>query len=461
MSFSYSRLNLYLQCPRKWYLMYIGGMKEPNRSYFTVGTICHRIAELSAKFCYRQTFINKAKVFYYKSDKLKELNKDNDDTEVFVGKIFDDKSIVKNTIFNSFANLMYIIDNTVDPSEYEMVSMPSQEIYREFFNIAVVEEKCNSPEILEECRRIMDRFYNWIDFSTLPGEIMLAEQKIAYDKSWNKVPFLDDNAYFRGVVDNIMYTSDKHVIIGDYKTSRTMLTKDQISEDNQLRCYVKMVVLLLGRANVNRITVRLIYARFCEIVEYTFTDDEIDMVVKDVGYWIDSTANEIESCGSDIDNFQPARNEYCNRCFIREELKCPLFVRKESAEGISLIVSNEVTCMEAWKRSEVLRDEYESLQGMCKEFIENTDGVVIIDDTAILDKHMFPTKVFIPEEVVSLALRKKIKLKDILPHLSVSDKGVKKLFKKLDITAEEYDKLYRVGKRSTFKALTPKEIDEE
>ena len=459
-TYSFSRLNSFAQCPHKWYQTYVEGFKEPSRSYFTLGTICHRVAELSSQSCNMNTFLNKAEVFYEKSEELQSLNKGNIEVRKFLMEIYDNKSIIAQSKFKTFGRLTMAIDKIVDTDEYELVSMPSREKYDQFFMFAVTEERCSDPEIIEEARGIMNRFYDWYDYTILPNEILLAEKKLAYTKDWKPTGFLSKNAYFRGVIDSTLYSPvTKGIVISDYKTSRSMLTRWQVSEDPQLRSYVKMMVHKLGINNIETVTIRIVYMRFREIIEYTF--DNIQEIVDESTAWINGMINEIEKRGDNPDKFEPTRNEHCNRCFLREDNMCPLFVREKYQEVMSLEVSDEETCSKAWKESEILKDRYESYQKQCKEFITNTDGVVIIDDEAILDKHFSIVKKFIPIEVVTLALQNGARLTDILSFMSIPEKSVNKMFAKLGIrpTDEEYGNLYKEGKRSTFKALTSKEVE--
>jgi hypothetical protein len=406
------------------------------------------------------TFLNKAEAFYRKSKELRDLNKGNIEVREFLTRIYDNKSMLSKSEFKSFGRLINLIDSSVSTDEYELVSMPELKEYNKFFNLAVHEERCADPEIIEEARGIMNRFYDWYDYTVLPNEVLLAEKKLAYTKEWEPTGFFDDNAYFRGVIDSTLYSSEtRGIIISDYKTSRTMLNKWQVAEDPQLRSYVKMMVHKLGIQNIDSVTIRIVYMRFREIVEYTFSN--IQEVVDESTEWIEGMISQIESIGDNPEGFLPSRNEHCNRCFLREDNMCPLFERKEYEEAMSLEVSDEKTCRNAWKESEILKDRYESYQKQCKSFLNKTDGVVLIDEKAVLGKHISETKSFIPLEVVSLALQSKAKLTDILPFLSITEKNVEKMFKKLGIkcSEEEYSGLYKVGKRSTFKALTNKELE--
>jgi hypothetical protein len=456
--YSYSRLSAYASCPYKWFKSYVEKYSEPKRTYFEVGTSCHRVAELAAEYCVRQTFINKANTYYRKSKELKAANADCLDIDEFLGYVYDNKKCLKEMSYRNFGNLVYTIDSKISTDEYDIVSMPEPKVYWSFFDQAIAEEKMINPETIEEARHIMRGFYYWYDFSLFPNEVMLAEKKLCFDRSWNKVGFFDENAYYRGVIDNTIYSGDKHIIITDYKTSRAMLTESQVAEDPQLKSYVKMMIHTLGRDNIDSVTVRIVYMRYKVIVSHTF--EYIDDVVSSSEVWIDTLAKEIESNGDNIENYKPTRNEHCNRCHIREDGICPIFVKSEKAFITDSMT--EATCKLAWKESEVLKDKYQMYQKVCKEFINDTDAVVMIDEKAMLDKHITKVRKFVPEEVVKLGLAKGLNLMTMLPYFGISDTEFKKMLKKNNITIneEEKSKLFNLKNKSTFAALTREEMEE-
>ena len=456
-AFSFSRLSLYATCPYKWFKVYMDKHSEPQRTYFAVGTVCHEVAELSAKYCTKQTWINKAVAYYYTDSSFKSLNTKDISAAEFCENIFRNRKQLSGTEFKNFGNLSWCIDSEIPSDEYEIVSMPPRDIYNGFFDASVANEKVVNPEIIEEARILTNMFYRWYDFSMLPNTMMLAEKKLAFDKDWKKVGFFSDEAYFRGVIDNTVYGGDKNVVITDYKTSRSMISQDQLSEDLQLKSYVKMIVKSLGRANVDSVTVRIVYMRFKTIIEHTFKD--IDKVVDSITTWMDTLIQQIYDKGDDISNYPQTRNEYCHMCHIREDGNCPIFTMVKSPEGRTSDTLNEESCAAMWKESEILKDKYQSYQKLCKSFINTTDGVVMIDEKAVLDKHITKKKKFDPVAVVELALENKLRMIDILPYLSISEKSVNKMIKdnSIDVEEEAYSSLYELKNSSSFDAIVKKE----
>ena len=69
-TYSYSRINLFNQCPFKWYMQYIKGFKEPDKDYFQTGKICHKVAEWSGEWCYKELFKNKLLAYMKLKNKL-------------------------------------------------------------------------------------------------------------------------------------------------------------------------------------------------------------------------------------------------------------------------------------------------------------------------------------------------------------------------------------------------------
>ncbi len=462
-AYSYSSLSMYTQCPHKWKVNYIDKIKSPSKSYFTVGTICHRVAELSANYCWENTFKNKAGAFLKYDEDFQQMRERYESDDDMFEDILDRKNkALQGTRFKDMGVLLWCIDEAVKTEEYEIVSMPDWDKYNEYFAKAVVEEKCDDPEVISEARNIISRFYNYADFSTLPHETLLSEQRMGFTKDWALTKFLADDTFYRGIVDNIIYTSDKHLVITDYKTSRKMLSKWEVKEDNQLRSYVNMVVTKIGRDNVESVTIRIIYMRFSETVEYTFMGEEVDRAISENRLWVEGLANIIEA---DKD-YKPVRNQFCSNCHVRELDKCPLFEKVFDSSDIkgatALGIPNEKTCQEAWKRVEVLKDEYDDLTKKVKSFIEDTDAVVVIDEKAILDKHYLEKRTYLPLEVASVALEKGANLADILPFFSISETNYRKMQSKLGFnisTEEEVEKaLYKTSKRSKFGAFTKGEI---
>ena len=457
MVYSYSGLNTFAQCPRKWYETYVNKHKSPPKDYFAIGRISHRVAELATLYCYDQTFKNKAHVFLEKDDDFKQMFSSYENENDFFEDLLEQKNkMLKDTRFENFGILLWTIDTTVETSEYELVTMPERDEYERMFTQAVAEERVTAPEIIEEAHGIVSRFYNYADFSVLPHETILAEQKLAFTRDWEKTGFFSDNAYFRGVIDHTLYNSDKHVTITDYKTSRTMLNKYQLAEDPQLKSYVNMIVRRLGRENVESVTIRLVYMRFLETIEWTF--DDIDSVLESATGWINGLVEQIEERGDDINNFETTRNQYCGTCHVRELGLCPLFKKVEDSsatEGVTdWSVSNEVECAQAFKRAERLKEESNNLMKECKNFIETTDGVVHVDG-GILDKVYNTTRKFDPVKVASVALKKEVKLADILKYFSITEANFKKMSAKLvEFTDEEIDEVSKESKRSKFDVFT-------
>jgi hypothetical protein len=341
-----------------------------------------------------------------------------------------------------------------------MVSMPTIDEYNKFFDLAVAEERVTDPAIIEEARYISNNFYYWYDFTLFPKEIMLAEKKLAFTKDWDKVGFFSSDAYYRGVIDNTIYSGDKNLVITDYKTSRAMLKESQIKHDPQLKSYVKMMVHTLGRDNVESVTIRIVYMRYKNIISHTFEGAEIDNACDSIQTWIDELVSQIESKGDNLDNYECVRNQYCSRCHLREDGVCPLFkhVKIEGETFTELL--NEDTCKTMWKESESLKDKYKAYQKSCKEFIETTDALDVIDDSAVLDKHLVESRKYSPEEVVKKSLEKGYQLIDILPFMSISETNAKKLFKKagITITDELIDSTSSIITRTKFEALTREEM---
>lgn len=444
-------------------MTYVLKMSEPQRDYFQIGHVCHKVAELSAEWCKDECFRSKVRSYYYSDygTDLRKLKPEDIPVDEFVHSIVKVKDFLKDTMYRNTTVLNKFIDKHLDIGDYELVSVPDKKEYDRFFEMSISEYGVTSVKTIEETRRIMNRFYNWADFSVLPGEIMVAERKIAFNKDWGLTSFFSKDAYWRGIIDNMLYqVYDKHITITDYKSSRKMLNKEDLKSDLQLRSYVRMIILLLGRENVKKVTIRLVYMRFSECISHTF--DNIDEIVDNTGTWIEETINRIYEFGDDKSKYQPKRNFNCSTCHIKEDGLCPLFKIKELSEGTTLSVSNEESCEEAYRRVEALENEAKALKGACKEFIENTDAIVSIDG-AVLDKHKDPKRKYKTHNVVELALRQGVKLPEILDYLSISKTSFEKLVNSHHLKIPKNGgegELFEVKNSTKFAALVPEESDQ-
>lgn len=451
-AYSFSRINTFHTCAFKWYMLYIKKMKEPPRDYLTVGSVCHKIAEEAGKWCYKRTIINK--IISYKG---REMTFD-------PTVIFSDSSQIP-VLFPGIPGLyelIFLLDKHV--TNYERVTMPDREDYDKMVNATLAQYSVNDPSIVCEVKYIMNKFYIKRDLSTSINGMLITEKRLAFDKDWKVLQdFYANNAFFRGIIDVIKY-DNKTVVITDYKSSRTMMSSEELKNDMQLKMYVMMVYHFLPRASYNKIIIKIDYIRFCKEISYEI--ENIDEYVTEAHQWVVDSIKLIESniINKDGTAFQPTRNQYCGTCFLAEDGICPLFSQKfinDIGDPCNFMVRSAENCVAAFKKAEVLSMQHANLMKKCKDFIKSTDVPVVIDETARLG---FYTKAGIEvsaEKFTLLMLDKGFKLSNFINAFGLTKTNLEKIQKQLKtvLTDEELQLIGEESQRVEFKALTPAEVE--
>jgi DNA polymerase III epsilon subunit-like protein/CRISPR/Cas system-associated exonuclease Cas4 (RecB family) len=470
-SYSFSRINLYHQCPFKWYWKYIKKLDEPEVEYFLIGKICHRIAEVSGEWCFRQLFINKFESFanlnnlqFSKDELMVDGKFSGDITYKDVGAFLYDNTdkILKYTGQTGLAALIYCIDHAISPDSYERPSMPDRDEYEKMIQSSINQYKCTDGYVINEVRYIMNRFYNKQSFATLPGEIILTERRLAFDKDWKILKdFYNQAAFFRGVIDVISWMQDCVVIL-DYKTSRKMMSDAELKNDMQLKTYVLLLLKYLPENSVNKIVIMVNYIRFGITIEYEITDPK--SVADEATQWINASIQQIESelLKTDGSAFNPKRNKYCHTCFLAEDGKCPLFNKfmiTQIDDIENFIVRNEGDCRAAFKRIEANKAENSRLTKLCKAFIEEYEGTVTIDDTATLDFYSTRSRKYDTVKTMKWLLSKGKSIEQVLKFFSITPSSFNALLEKSEMEINE-DALNEISVEkieTTFDAYTEDE----
>jgi len=474
-AYSFSRINLFHQCPFKWYMSYIKKIKQPDVDYLIVGKICHKAAEWCGEWVYRETF--SIKLSCYAMVKKLELNtglipvisrefdvKEDDVTFHELGYYLYRHQDQINSYFPEFkglAGLMHGMDKCISEDDYEKPSMPDRESFDKIVNKAVSFYKCTNPDIIIDVGYIMRRFYEVKDFSLIPGDVMLTEKKLAFDRDWNLLKdFYSNKAFIRGVIDVLAYLTNI-VVITDYKSSRKMMTVDQLKEDMQMKTYVLLVSRLLPPESYNKIIVRIEYVRFGKSIEYEIND--VKAVADSALQWINDSIKMIEEEMLKTDGaFEPKRNEYCHTCHLAEDSKCPLF-NKQFMNNIDdphqFLIKDIEDCQIAWKRVEANKAENSRLMKLCKSFVENCTNEIKIDENATLDFYTKEYRDFYSLATMKLLLTKGIKIDTIIKKFSITESKINELIEenKLELTNEELDSISKIKRKSTFEACTRKE----
>lgn len=476
-AYSFSRIKLYHTCPYKWYKQYIEKVKEPGYPHFVIGRVCHRVAEFSAIWSYKESFAIKFDEYLKKKGNIvnpelrdsliKELKNYNNKEEVTkkdVGRYFYEypTKISEYTSYKSNGELLNEIESNIEVDELLLPNMPELDTYRGFIEKAYNEEKVNDPEIKKECEYILNNFYKRKDFSLSIGKLALAERKLSFDKDWNIIKnWNDSNIFFRGILDMIEYYGD-YIVITDYKTSRKMLTEEELLQEPQFKIYTLLLYYFLPKDSINRIFWKIDYMRFNKIVEVEVPDYKI--VIKEAKQWIKESVIEIEKkLINGIDAFKPDRNQYCSQCFLALENKCPLFNRKDINNidnPEDFVVTSVDDCMNAWKRIEVNKCEIKNLTKKCKEFILSTDNKITVDKKAILNFWTENVEKYDSYKLLQILINKGIEIKNILRFFNITKSEFHKMIFKLglEFTEDERKEFIKINKRTVFDANTEEEV---
>lgn len=476
--YSFSRINLFTQCPFKWHKRYIQKVSEPPQPHLLTGSICHKIAELTAAWCYRETFASKLISYLRKInialpqkliDEAKKRFNDlsEPDSKLVAYYVYENQGKIKE-YFNEDKIVTFIekMNEVISDEEYEKASMPDLEsfdaIIKQVFNVY----ECNDIDVLKDVNHIMGRFYQYSDFSINFGQVSLIEQKLAFKRGWKRSrDWNSPENFFRGIIDLIEYMGERTVVITDYKSSRVMLSKEKLKHDMQLKIYVLLVYCMLPKGSVDKIIVRINYLRYNRYVEYIIND--IEQVAKDAKEWIENNVKKIENAivKNNKESFAPKRNEYCATCFIAEEGSCPLFSKKH-INDINDIEKFSVTdiedCHTAWKRIEVNKVEIKNLAKKCKAFLKGCSTKVKIDELAVLDFWSSESRSFFSRKAYDLFIKKGLKPEDFVRYFNLTAANFEHMIentKDLELSMEELEEISVIKIKQELNALTKEEVE--
>ena len=478
--YSFSRINQFLSCPYKWKQTYLLKNKEPNQPYFVVGRAIHKIAQLSAVWCYMKTFANKFCVYaqiekwVVPVDLIKLM-------EPELGKAFylptkkEDITLSHIGMFlyrnNSYINTFFgktIIDMiqsmNVNEGEYEIVGMPPEDVYSRIIQLSLVMERCTDPDMVKDVSYLADYFYKQRDFTMQSGEVALVEKQLIFDKDWNILKdWFDNTGYMRGAIDVLEYNGEDHVTIIDYKSGRKMLNEAQLRNDLQLKVYVLFVHKFLP--TVTTITIKHHYIRFGKVVKFHI--ENVEAMANEAEQWIRSSIDEIEREMLKPDNeaFKPERNEYCSSCYLMESNQCPLFNVKninDIKDPANFVIKNVDDLRQAWKKIEVNKAEVKNLTNKCKEFVRSCQGRISIDSNAVIDFWVKEKVEYDALQTAKLLLKKEADIAVILNYMGISNEELNKLLKKLkiELTEDEIKSISFKKTATTFDAFTKKEVED-
>jgi len=477
-AYSHSRIKLFQQCKFKWYMQYIKKMKEPPKDYFLCGNICHKAAEWTAEWVYREFFANRFVKYctikqYAIIEDLRssivsqfKIEPFNVDYRWFAYYLYRYPTKIKD-YFNGLDGISELFESmkqTVPKDDGNCPSMPDIENFDAIIKKAIKYYKCNNANVIKDVGYIMSKFYETKDFTILDDEVVLTEQSIALDKDLNVLKdFYSNKAYVRGIIDSLSYCHP-FVIITDYKTSRKMMTEEELKKDMQMKMYVMLAYHFLPKNSYEHIIVRIEYIRFGKTIEYQIND--VQAVVDEALKYLRDSVTDIEKemLKTDGSAFEPVRNEFCHTCYLGEDGICPLFNKQFVGlidNASTYVITDVDTCKKAWKRIEANKAENTRLLKMCKTFVEGCDSTIVIDDKAILDFYTKTDNQFDTLQTAILLRSKGLTLNHIIGHLSIAEKEFTKLcaINKITISDEEKKKICFPKISTKFQALTKEQID--
>lgn len=473
-AYSYSRINLFKQCPFKWFMQYIKGIKQPDEDYLIVGSVVHKIAERAGEWCFRELFANKFVIFARKNNLemsqedamsiSSHYNKENVTMHDYGKYLFENPNLVKEKFnITGLYSLISCIDKGIAGESFTVPSMPPLEDYEIIIQGCINQFKITDTGTKTDIRMLAERFYRNGNFSLLPGDMVLTEKRVAFDREWKILnDFYANNAYFRAIID-VIYYFGRTILIKDYKTSRTMKKQEDMCEDMQLITYVLMIYKFIPRNSYDKIIVQVEYVRFGKIIELAI--DDVEFFVAKAMKWISDSVQAIEKemLKTDGNAFAPTRNEYCHTCHIGADGKCPLFNKQlinNIEDPFNFIVDNIDDCVRAWKRIEVNKSENNRLTKLCKAFAETCESSIVVDKTAVLDFYTSKTVEYDSVKSVQLLLKKGMPIENILSFMSFPPSQFEKFleYKELKLTDVELSEISDEKSRTEFKACTPEEI---
>lgn len=478
-AYSFSRIQLFHQCPYKWFMQYIRGFKQPDVDYLLTGSICHRIAQVSSDWCYRELWSNKFQRCFehFKGKISKELKEEiskcykRNFSEISIKEIsyflYDNpKNIKEYDIGTGIANLAYEMDRLITGTPCESPSMPDLETYESIIRSSILYFKCTDPGIIADVNKIMMRFYLKQDFSLHAREITVSEKRMSFNKDWKMLQdFYSYETFFRGIIDVIDYYGDD-VIITDYKTSRVMMNEEGLKNDMQLKIYVLLVSKFLPKDSFKRIIIRINYIRYGKILEYIIPDWKT--IAQDALDWIYNSIQQIEKeiLLDKGEAFKPIRNHYCHICHLAEDGVCPLFNKLfiEKIENVDTFIVNDIkSCQNAWKRIEANKAENSRLAKLCKTFVDQCDSTISIDEKAVLDYYVSEYREYDPKETAKFLLENNVSIEYFINFFSISESEFEKLMVKKGILPNdnELNRISKVKFKKNFDAFTEEEAKEK
>lgn len=468
MVYSYSRLKLFHECRLRWYYTYLKPLGRVKKDYFTVGRTCHTIGEECGKWCHRQKWI----ISFVEYQRIKLGDKfDQSVARDMAQDLYDNKALVKEkTQFESFSKLYNDVVHVLQRNAVNLESdrMPPIEVFAEICAAAKAKESCIDPAQCKDVDIIMGKFYKNHDFTSLIGELSLFEKDLAIDKDGNPTKFFAKNAWLRGKVDIIDFY-DNAIVDTDYKSSRVMMSEEEMARDMQTKIYIYLILKALSlepakNPELQAVIRRVNYLRFGKTVQHVIEgSEEIQKLLDEVEVWVKATISEIEKeVAKEKEAFAPERCDNCIDCDVAEAGRCPLF--NNLADGIDdmgqLIVKDVESCKRAWKQLEKNTIENNRLRSECKNFVKMYDGPIVIDDKAYLGFYQKD------EPKINLATLTKllheehdIAMEAVLEYGSINKTNFEKLLKhlKLKIREEDYERFVSIGKKNDFTALTQKQ----
>lgn len=453
MPLSFSKMETYIRCPYKFYKSYVEKYSFERPSYFASGTACHLVAERSAVWCFREAFARRFEVVMQNGGiigfdiSLEWEAKVKAEYEYYgmgnLARWLHDHPLelmAQQKIKRLSQLILCVADLTsADTMADTAVYSPDEVVFEQIINQAIIETAIVDSEIINDVRQICKTFKRTYRFDTSGRAIILSERKACFEDMWKYTnDWYSKKAKWRSIIDYIEYHED-HVVIRDYKTSRTCKTEYQLKEDMQLKCYVASVMAMIPAVKDKPIRVEMVYLRFGIVVGFDVVNnealfDEVDQWIRNGRAMIEA---EVKKPVSEM--FAPVRNTYCSSCDFCSHAMCPLF-RKDTNHLISspetFVVTSPETCAMAWKQIEANDTESDMLKTVVKAYLNSGDGIVVdIDEKGKLGFYQDKQLKFLPSEASKWLLKQAVAkgavpaeaMKTIIDYMSMPKDSFSKL----------------------------------
>lgn len=287
---------------------------------------------------------------------------------------------------------------------------------------------------LEDVRFVLQKHVenHYIDPSIMKD--IRVEVKLAFDKNWNRVQWDSEDAYFRGIVDQIHREGDL-LVITDYKTNMSLPAADLFKPDDedglsinpeklkmqlQLKVYAYLVSLIYPEHD--RFYIRNDYVRYNVYRERSISKYELEQVPDLIATFYEQIKNAKQ--------YIPRINVNCKTCKILA--LCPAH---SDTDRIALTAGNITNREMAEKVAEeymILKTRTERHREALKTWIDENESSINVNDKYIGYKTKSRMEIKDKPQIIDDLEKRGINRDDAISAMSMSKTKLQKLLKPKD-----------------------------